>query len=99
MKAGQRIVVIPGDGIGTEITVGLHACVGDRLLEDRKRAETVALNLAATMMLEQLDLEEQALRVKRVVRGAIETHDRCTPDLGGDGTTQSFATAIIEKLD
>jgi len=61
-------------------------------------ANPSALILAAAMMLDQLDLEEQAVRARQAVRGAIESHDRCTPDLGGSGTTSDFAQAIIDRL-
>jgi isocitrate dehydrogenase (NAD+) len=88
----------PGANIGDDSAIfeAVHGSAPD--IAGRGIANPSALILAAAMMLDQLDLEEQAVKVRQAVRGAIESHDRCTPDLGGSGTTRDFAQAIIDRL-
>lgn len=49
-------------------------------------------------MLGHLGLEDQANRVRVAIRATLTARDRVTPDLGGTGTTDSFADALIERL-
>ena len=88
----------PGANIGDDAAIfeAVHGSAPD--IAGRGIANPAALILAAALMLEHLGLETQALRVRQAIRGAIESHDRCTPDLGGDGTTSEFASAIVDRL-
>jgi isocitrate dehydrogenase (NAD+) len=88
----------PGANIGDEAAIfeAVHGSAPD--IAGQGIANPSALILAAAMMLEHLHLEDEALRVRTAIRGAIEAHDRCTPDLGGDASTQEFAQAIIDRL-
>jgi len=61
-------------------------------------ANPCALLLGACQMLGHLGFEEQANRVRSAIRTTIAAKDRVTPDLGGSGTTASFADALIERL-
>jgi isocitrate dehydrogenase (NAD+) len=49
-------------------------------------------------MLDHLDRPELATRLRAAIRATLAAGDRVTPDLGGSGTTQSFADAIISRL-
>ena len=89
----------PGANIGDEAAIfeAVHGSAPD--IAGRGIANPSALILAAAMMLEHLHLEAEAVRLRAAIRAAIESHDRCTPDLGGDGSTQDFAQAIIDRLE
>jgi isocitrate dehydrogenase (NAD+) len=43
-------------------------------------------------------MNEQARRVRNAIRETVTARDRVTPDLGGKGTTESFADALIERI-
>ena len=88
----------PGANIGDEAAIfeAVHGSAPD--IAGQGIANPAALILAAAMMLDHLDLDDEATRVRSAVRAAIESHDRCTPDLGGSGSTQEFAQAIIDHL-
>jgi isocitrate dehydrogenase (NAD+) len=49
-------------------------------------------------MLDHLDMTARATRIREAIRAALEAHDRVTPDLGGSGTTESFAEALVERV-
>ena len=49
-------------------------------------------------MLDHLGLIEQAQRLRLAIRAAVTAKDRTTPDLGGRGTTETFADALIERI-
>lgn len=61
-------------------------------------ANPCALLLAAAQMLEHLGHGPAAQRLRGAIRGAIADKDRVTPDLGGSGSTSSFADAIVARL-
>lgn len=88
----------PGANIGDAAAIfeAVHGSAPD--IAGKGIANPSALILAAAMMLEHLGLEREAVCVRSAIRGAIESHDRCTPDLGGNGSTQEFAQAIIDRL-
>jgi isocitrate dehydrogenase (NAD+) len=39
---------------------------------------------------------DKATRIRSAIRATLEAHDRVTPDLGGNGTTETFAAALVE---
>jgi isocitrate dehydrogenase (NAD+) len=49
-------------------------------------------------MLDHLDMTAKATRIRDAIRATLEAHDRVTPDLGGNGTTESFADALVERV-
>jgi isocitrate dehydrogenase (NAD+) len=61
-------------------------------------ANPCALLLGSAQMLDHLGHPAQALRLRSAIRATLEARDRVTPDLGGEGTTTSFADAIISRL-
>jgi isocitrate dehydrogenase (NAD+) len=62
-------------------------------------ANPCALLLAAADMLDHLDLCPQAAKLRQAIRTAVaQDHALVTPDLGGSGTTESFADAVIARL-
>ena len=54
---------------------------------------------SASMMLEHLGQPEAAAHIMKAVETVLQTHhDVLTPDMGGRGTTQSLADAIVKAL-
>jgi isocitrate dehydrogenase (NAD+) len=49
-------------------------------------------------MLGHLGHEAEARRLRAAIVATMEAKDRLTPDLGGSGTTQTFADAITSRL-
>jgi isocitrate dehydrogenase (NAD+) len=88
----------PGANIGKEHAMfeAVHGSAPD--IAGKGIANPCALLLAAAQMLEHLDQHETAKELREAIAQVIEAGDRTTPDLGGTGTTSSFATAIIERL-
>jgi len=88
----------PGANIGDRAAMfeAVHGSAPD--IAGRGIANPCALLLAAAQMLEHLDQYENATRIRKAIADVIEKADRTTPDLGGDGTTESFTDAICERL-
>ncbi|HVJ61566.1 MAG TPA: isocitrate dehydrogenase [Tahibacter sp.] len=88
----------PGANIGTEAAIfeAVHGSAPD--IAGKGIANPCALLLAACQMLGHLGLEPQAERVRAAIRAVVGRKDRVTPDLGGNGTTDSFADALIDSL-
>ena len=89
----------PGDNIGAEVAIfeAVHGSAPD--IAGKGIANPCALLLAAADLLDHLDLTDRATRLRQAIRTAV-AHDRAqiTPDLGGSGTTASFADAVIARL-
>jgi len=88
----------PGANIGTEAAIfeAVHGSAPD--IAGKGIANPCALLLAACQMLDHLGLIEQAQRLRLAIRAAVTAKDRTTPDLGGSGTTEAFADALIERI-
>jgi len=90
--------VAPGANIGTEAAVfeAVHGSAPD--IAGKGIANPCALLLAACQMLDHLGMASHALRLRLAIRATLAAKDRTTPDLGGSGTTESFADALIERV-
>jgi isocitrate dehydrogenase (NAD+) len=89
----------PGDNIGAEVAIfeAVHGSAPD--IAGRGIANPCALLLAAADMLDHLDLCAEAANLRQAIRAAVaQDHAQVTPDLGGSGTTESFADAVIGRL-
>ncbi|MDT8438802.1 MAG: isocitrate dehydrogenase [Wenzhouxiangellaceae bacterium] len=88
----------PGANIGDEAAMfeAVHGSAPD--IAGRGIANPCALLLGAAQMFDHLDRLEDAQRLRTAIREVIGAGDRVTPDLGGRGTTESFAAAIIDRL-
>jgi len=88
----------PGANIGDRAAMfeAVHGSAPD--IAGKGVANPCALLLGAAQMLEHLDQNENAVRLRKAIADAIEKADRTTPDLGGDGTTERFTDAICERL-
>jgi len=88
----------PGGNIGdgTAIFEAVHGSAPD--IAGKNIANPCALLLAAALMLGHLDHREEAEKIRKAIRDAIEEGDRLTPDLGGTSGTDRFAHAVIDRL-
>lgn len=88
----------PGANIGKDAAMfeAVHGSAPD--IAGRKIANPCALMLAAAQMLSHLGMEERARTLRNAIRDTLADRDRVTPDVGGSGTTESMADAIIDRL-
>lgn len=88
----------PGANIGTEAAIfeAVHGSAPD--IAGKGIANPCALLLGAAQMLDHLGLPERGNALRKAIRDAMEAKDSLTPDLGGEGTTMSFAKAIAARV-
>ncbi|MGH8184707.1 MAG: isocitrate dehydrogenase [Rhodanobacteraceae bacterium] len=88
----------PGANIGKDVAIfeAVHGSAPD--IAGKNVADPCALLLAAAEMLDHLGMVEKATRIRNAIRTTLEAHDRVTPDLGGNGSTVSFADALVERV-
>ncbi|ODS64765.1 MULTISPECIES: isocitrate dehydrogenase [unclassified Arenimonas] len=87
----------PGANIGTEAAIfeAVHGSAPD--IAGKGIANPVALLLGAVQMLEHIGKVAEAARLRQAIVDTMAAKDNLTPDLGGTGTTQSFAAAIAAR--
>jgi isocitrate dehydrogenase (NAD+) len=88
----------PGANIGKNAAMfeAVHGSAPD--IAGQKIANPCALMLGAAQMLSHLGMEERAKKLRTAIRNTLNDGDRVTPDVGGNGTTQSMTDAIIDRL-
>ncbi|HJU08085.1 MAG TPA: isocitrate dehydrogenase [Rhodanobacteraceae bacterium] len=88
----------PGANIGSAAAIfeAVHGSAPD--IAGQHIANPCALLLAAADMLDHIGLVEHGTRVRDAIRATLDAHDRVTPDLGGSGTTATFAEAIVQHF-
>jgi isocitrate dehydrogenase (NAD+) len=87
----------PGANIGTEAAIfeAVHGSAPD--IAGKGIANPVALLLGAAQMLDHLGHNDAARRLRQAIVDTMTAKDNLTPDLGGSGTTESFAQAIANR--
>ncbi|HET8899005.1 MAG TPA: isocitrate dehydrogenase [Rhodanobacteraceae bacterium] len=88
----------PGDNIGETAAIfeAVHGSAPD--IAGKGVANPCALLLAAADMLDHLGQHGEASRIRGAIRDTLSARDRTTPDLGGNGSTESFADALVERV-
>ncbi len=88
----------PGANIGTEAAIfeAVHGSAPD--IAGKGIANPCALLLAIVQMLDHVGQPDNATRLRNAIIATLEAKDSVTPDLGGTGTTMSFAKAITSRL-
>lgn len=88
----------PGANIGekTAIFEAVHGSAPD--IAGKGIANPTALMLAAALMLDHLELDAPAARLRHAIRETLADGRRSTADLGGSATTQEYAEAIAWRL-
>src|SRR5471030_2265150 len=89
----------PGDNIGANAAIfeAVHGSAPD--IAGKGVANPCALLLAAADMLDHLDLLAKGNQLRQSIRATVEQdRQHITPDLGGSGSTDSFADAIVKRI-
>jgi isocitrate dehydrogenase (NAD+) len=88
----------PGANIGENAAIfeAVHGSAPD--IAGQGIANPAALLLGGVMMLRHLGMHAEADRVRDALETTIREGDSLTPDLGGSGSTSSFADAIVRRL-
>jgi isocitrate dehydrogenase (NAD+) len=96
--------LVGGLGLAPGANIGEHAAIFEAVhgsapdIAGKGIANPCALLLAAGQMLDHLGRPDQATRLRDAIVATLEAKDSLTPDLGGEGSTQSFAGAIARRL-
>lgn len=64
----------------------------------QNKANPIAFLLSSLMMLEHIDEEKLADRIRQAVYYTLQNKSACTPDIGGSGTTETFTEAVCNNL-
>ncbi|MEX2584653.1 MAG: isocitrate/isopropylmalate family dehydrogenase [Gemmatimonadota bacterium] len=88
----------PGGNIGKDAAIfeAVHGSAPD--IEGKNIANPSALLLGGIMMLDHLGYHDESERVRLALEATIREKDSLTPDLGGSGSTDTFADAVIGRL-
>ena len=88
----------PGGNIGKDAAIfeAVHGSAPD--IAGKGIANPTALMLAAAMMLEHVNHQELATRLKNAIAGVIQVDRIMTADLGGSASTKEYTSAIIKRL-
>ncbi|MFZ9363092.1 MAG: isocitrate dehydrogenase [Arenimonas sp.] len=88
----------PGANIGKDCAIfeAVHGSAPD--IAGKGVANPCALLLGAVQMLEHIGQVDAGRRLKQAIIDTMNDKDHLTPDLGGSGTTQTFAAAIIKHI-
>ncbi|MGQ0813448.1 MAG: isocitrate/isopropylmalate dehydrogenase family protein [Gemmatimonadota bacterium] len=88
----------PGGNIGRDVALfePVHGSAPD--IAGKGIANPAAMILAACMMLDHMAEKPTADRIRAALDQAVRKKNGTTPDVGGNGTTDTFADAIINEL-
>jgi isocitrate dehydrogenase (NAD+) len=88
----------PGANIGKDCAIfeAVHGSAPD--IAGKGIANPCALLLGAVQMLEHIEQVDAGRRLKQAIIDTMNDKDHLTPDLGGSGSTQTFAAAIIKHI-
>ncbi len=88
----------PGGNIGRDAAIfeAVHGSAPD--IVGQNVANPAALLLGGVMMLQHLEMPDEAARIRRALEETIREGDSLTPDLGGKATTTQLTDAIIRRL-
>lgn len=88
----------PGANIGDAAAIfeAVHGSAPD--IAGKGIANPFALILASAMLLDHLDMRDQANRIREGIKSVLADGDRLTGDLGGSAGTQQITDALIERL-
>src|SRR5215831_3224769 len=90
--------LVPGANIGEDVAIfeAVHGTAPD--IAGKGIANPTAAILAGAMLLDRMGQKERGGRLELAVRRVIARGKELTPDLGGRGSTQSFADQIVREL-
>jgi isocitrate dehydrogenase (NAD+) len=88
----------PGGNIGIDAAIfeAVHGSAPD--IAGKGIANPTALLLAAAMMLEHVNANELAIKLRNAIRVVLSEDNIRTGDLGGKASTKEYTNAIIKRL-
>lgn len=88
----------PGANIGEKCAIfeAVHGSAPD--IAGKNLANPSSVILASIQMLEHLEMQGTAEKIRNALRDVIESGDRTTRDLGGSHGTTDFTQAILDRL-
>lgn len=88
----------PGANMGERHAMfeAVHGSAPD--IAGKNIANPTSVILAAALMLEHLNQRDNAQRIRDAIGAVIAAGEHTTPDIGGDGTTESYTEAVLERL-
>ena len=89
----------PGDNIGANAAIfeAVHGSAPD--IAGKGIANPCALLLAAADMLDYLDMVAKGDQLRQAIRDTMtDDRDSVTPDIGGKGSTSTFADALVKRI-
>lgn len=88
----------PGANIGDDEAIyeAVHGTAPD--IAGQNVANPTALMLAAANMLEDIDMEDKADRLRQGIFTILERGKPTTPDLGGSASTDEYTEALISEI-
>lgn len=88
----------PGANIGETCAIfeAVHGSAPD--IAGQNLANPSSVILASIQMLEHLEMQDKAEKIRAALRDVIESGDRTTRDLGGSHGTTDFTQAILDRL-
>ena len=90
--------LLPSSNLGSDYAMfeAVHGSAPD--IAGKGIANPTALLWSACMLLEYLHQDEVASRIRKAVDEVLEEGEAITPDLHGNGTTETYKNAIISHL-
>ncbi len=91
--------VVPGANHGEELSVfeAVHGSAPD--IAGRNVANPMALIRSGVLMLEHLELRDEAARIRTAIRATLGERGIRTRDLGGTASTTEFADAVVAAIE
>jgi len=90
--------LVPGANIGTDLAIfeAVHGSAPD--IAGQNKANPIALLRSGCMMLDYLDMINEADSIRTAIEAVLSQGISLTADMGGQASTQELTTAIIGKL-
>ncbi len=90
--------LVPGANIGKDYAVfeAVHGSAPD--IAGKNKANPLAIFFSSLLMLEYLNMEDTAKRIRSAIYKVTSAGTVLTPDLGGNASTMEFTEAVIQEL-
>ena len=90
--------LVPGANIGKEYAVfeAVHGSAPD--IAGKNKANPLAIFFSSLLMLEYLNMEDTAKRIRNAIYKVTSEGVVLTPDLGGSASTTEFTETVIQAL-
>lgn len=97
LVGGLRLVPGANIGKGCAVFEAVHGSAPD--IAGKNKANPLAVFFSSLLMLEHLNMEDTAKRIRDAIYRVTEKGEVLTPDLGGSASTTEFTEAVIQELE